>query len=386
MNFEFATASRILFGRDKVRELPSLVRSLGGSALVVTGRHPERYAPMLAALESSGVIVAVHRVVREPTVNDVVEGGEAARESGAEVIVGVGGGSVLDAAKGIAAFARNPDDPFQYLEVIGRGQPLKVDPLPVIAVPTTAGTGSEVTRNAVLGSPEHQVKVSLRHARLLPRLALIDPVLALEVPREVTLFTGLDALTQLVEPWLSIRANPMTDAFCRAGLERVVRSLETVVRNGSDLEARENMAFGSLMGGLALANAGLGVVHGLAGPMGGMFGAAHGALCAALLVPGLRANLRAIRARSNDARKEQRFTELARLLTGHSTATAEQGIEWIQALIRELGVHGIRTLGVAESQFEAIASKGLQASSMKANPITLEAQELVELLRDASTI
>lgn len=380
MNFDFATASRIMFGRGRVRELPTVARELGSSVLVLTGSHANRTSPLIREMERGGLIVSTHRVHREPTVSDAMEGAEAARESGAEVIVGIGGGSVLDAAKAVAALARNPGDPLEFLEIIGRALPLRVDPLPVIAIPTTAGTGSEVTRNAVLGSPDHGVKVSLRHARLLPRVALVDPELTLGLPRSLTISTGLDALTQLIEPWISARANAMTDGFCRVGLERAARSLCRVAEAGEDLSAREDMAVASLMGGLALANSGLGVVHGFAGPIGGMFSAPHGAVCAALLVPGMRANWSAIQQRMAGSEAEARFHELGRLLTGRTDANAFDAIECVTGWVRRLGVPGLGSHGIQRSQFETIATKASQASSMKGNPLMLERGELMEIL------
>ena len=384
MNFDFATASRILFGRGRGRELTTVTREFGSSVLVLTGSNADRVAPLIREMERGGLIVSTHRISREPTVDDAREGAEAARESGAEVSVGVGGGSVLDAAKAVAALARNPGDPLEFLEVIGRALPLRVDPLPVIAVPTTSGTGSEVTRNAVLGSPAHGVKVSLRHARLLPRVALVDPELTVGLPRSLTISTGMDALTQLIEPWVSARANAMTDGFCRVGLERVTRSLCRVAEEGGDVGAREEMAVASLMGGLALANSGLGVVHGLAGPIGGMFSAPHGAVCAALLVPGMRVNWRAIQRRMPGSEAEARFQELGRLLTGHREASAEDAIESVAGWVRRLEVPGLARHGIHRSHFDTLAEKAAQSSSMKGNPVKLEREELLEILEAAN--
>lgn len=383
MNFDFATASRIMFGRGRARELTTVTREWGSSALVLTGSNTDRVSPLIREMERGGLIVSTHRVMREPTVSDALEGAEAAREFGAEVIVGVGGGSVLDAAKAVAALARNPGDPLEFLEVIGRALPLRVDPLPVIAVPTTAGTGSEVTRNAVLGSPAHGVKVSLRHARLLPRVALVDPELTVGLPRSLTISTGLDALTQLIEPWISARANAMTDGFCRVGLERAARSLCRVVESGDDVSAREDMAVASLMGGLALANSGLGVVHGFAGPIGGMFSAPHGSVCAALLVPGMRMNWKAIQCRMAGSETEARFQELGQLLTGRSDANANDAIECVSGWVRRLGVPGLGSHGIRPSDFDAIATKAAQSSSMKGNPVVLGRDELLEILEAA---
>jgi alcohol dehydrogenase class IV len=242
----------------------------------------------------------------------------------------------------------------------------------VIAVPTTAGTGSEVTRNAVLGSKEHGVKASLRSPHMLPRVAIIDPDLTLDLPPAITASTGMDALTQLIEPFVSVRANPMTDMFCLEGIQRVARSLRRAFQDGHDREARTDMAFAALLGGLALANAGLGVVHGFAAPIGGMYDAPHGAVCAALLPHGMAANLNA---------RRDRFTNIARLLTRRDNATAEEGVDWVRKLSAELAIPSLSTYGVTDSG--DLVSKAAQASSMKANPVSLSYEELHQVLRAA---
>lgn len=381
--FEFATAQRIIFGPEKAQRLPELVAGYGRQVLAVTGADPARQARVLASIEERARRFDVFPVGGEPTVSLVVEGAQRARASGIEVVVAIGGGSAIDAAKAIAALAANPGDPFDYLEVVGRAQPLVHDPLPVLAVPTTAGTGAEVTRNAVLSVPEEAVKVSLRSPRMLPVVALVDPTLACGLPAGPTAATGMDALTQLIEPFLSRRANPMTDALCREGLAGVARSLRTAVREPEDLAARTDMALAALFGGLALANAGLGAVHGFAGPLGGMLGAPHGALCAVLLPPVLRANLAALRARAPGHRRLERFDELARILTGRPAAVAEEAIEWCVALVRDLAIPPLSAWGLRPEAIEAAVDKAERASSMKANPIDLNRAELAGILSAA---
>ena len=291
-NFEFATATRILFGEGAVRDVPAAARAMGRRALFVTGASPGRAAPLRTALEAAGVECIPFAVPAEPTLALIRS---APRD--ADLVIAIGGGSVLDAGKALAAMLTNPGDPLDFLEVIGRGLPLKNPAAPCIAIPTTAGTGSEVTRNAVLASPEHRVKASLRAAGMLPRLAVVDPELTHDLPRAITASTGLDALTQLIEPYIGIRANPMTDLFCVDGMRRAAAALPRACQNGADREARSEMAFCSLLGGLALANAGLGAVHGFAAPIGGMFDAPHGAVCAALLPHAMDVNVEAVAAR-----------------------------------------------------------------------------------------
>jgi len=296
-------------------------------------------------------------------------------------VVAVGGGSVLDTGKAIAALAGALRGVEDYLEVVGKGLPLDGTGCACVAIPTTAGTGAEVTRNAVLGVPSHRVKVSLRGPQVLPRVALVDPLLTVGLSREWTVATGMDALTQLIEPMVSVRANPVVDSWCREGLARIVRSLSTLCSGVEDADLRADMSYASLLGGLALANAGLGAVHGLAGPIGGYYpDAPHGAVCAALLPAVMRANLRALRVREPGHARLAGFTEVACILTGRVDAKAEDGVEWILRLCDELGVRGLRELGVLEDGFEALARQAFKASSMKSNPVVLTHEELLEIL------
>ena len=295
-------------------------------------------------------------------------------------MIGLGGGSALDAAKAVAALAANGGDPLDYLEVIGKGQALRKASLPCIAIPTTVGTGAEVTRNAVLASPEHGIKASLRSPTMLPRLALVDPELTHSLPPEVTASTGLDALTQLIEPFTSSKAIPLTDAFCREGMARAARSLRRAYEHGGDAAAREDMALASLLGGLALANAGLGAAHGFAGPVGGMFSAPHGAVCVALLPHVMAVNVRALRSRQPDSTALRRYDEVARILIGEAAAEAEAGIAWVAALAAALHVPPLAAYGITEADLPALVEKTAVASSTKANPIPLTADELREIL------
>src|ERR1700736_464652 len=300
MRFEFATAGRIIFGPGTYEEFGSIAGELGRRALVVCGSSPGRIKPLLAMLETANTVFSSFEVRGEPTVAQVADGVHHARQAESDLVIGFGGGSVIDSAKAIAGLVTNPGAILDYLEVIGRGKQLSVPALPCVAIPTTAGTGAEVTRNSVLASPEHQVKVSLRSPFLLPRLAIVDPKLTSDLPSSITASTGLDALTQLIEPYVSIRSNPITDGFCVEGMRRASRSLRHAFQDGQNLQAREDMALASLFGGLSLANAGLGAVHGFAAPVGGMFPAPHGAVCAALLPHVLEVNLRALSERLPD--------------------------------------------------------------------------------------
>ncbi|HXE62526.1 MAG TPA: iron-containing alcohol dehydrogenase [Bryobacteraceae bacterium] len=376
MRFEFAAAGRIIFGPGTVAELGVLARGMGRRAFVVTGGDKIRHAGVINDLEGAGLNCTLFGVLGEPTVDLVREAAALFTASGCELVIAIGGGSAIDAGKAIAAMAANPGDALDYLEVIGAGKAIPNGPFPMLAVPTTAGTGSEVTRNAVLASPRHRVKVSLRSPLMLPRVAIVDPQLTMGLPPALTASTGLDALTQLIEPYVSAKANPITDAFCLDGLRAVKRSLAAAYRNGADAVARAGMSYASLLGGLALANAGLGVVHGFAGPIGGMFDAPHGAVCAAVLPYGMAANFRAGAAPG-------RYREIAAILTGNENARAEDGIAWVRDLVQALGIPGLGQYGISAVHVDDIVEKASKASSMKGNPVQLPREELKRVLEES---
>ena len=380
MRFEFATATRIVFGAGTLREIAPAAREMGARALLVTGRSLERAAPLLADLKKAGVECAPFPIAGEPTVQRVREGVQFARAERCDLVISFGGGSPIDAGKAIAALLANAGDLEDYIEVVGKGRSLTNPSLAFIAVPTTAGTGSEVTRNAVLASPEHGVKASLRSPFMLARLAVVDPELTYDLPPAVTASTGLDALTQLIEPYVSSRANPMVDALCVEGMRRAARGLPRAYANGRDTEAREDMSLASLFGGLALANAGLGGVHGFAAAIGGAFDAPHGAVCAALLAHVMDANIRALRVREDTSLWLGRYGDVARILTGVPGASAENGVEWIARLCRTLSVPRLGSYGIGAQDIPVIVENAARASSMKANPVALTPDELWAIL------
>ncbi len=380
MRFEFATATRIVFGSGALPELGPIVAEMGKRALVVTGRTIARAAPLLDALAQEGIDTVTFSVEGEPTTEVARLATERAREADCDLVIGFGGGSALDTGKAVSALLTNAGDLLDYLEVIGRGNPLTQRSAPYIAIPTTAGTGAEVTRNAVLASPEHRVKVSLRSPLMLPRLALVDPELTHSMPPEVTASTGLDAIAQVMEPYVSKRANPLTDALCREGMRRAARSLRRACENGDDSGAREDMALASLFSGLALANAGLGAVHGFAGPIGGMFDAPHGAVCGLLLPHVMALNVQALQERSPESDALRRYDEMAQVLTGSSSATADDGLAWMQDLCDELRVPSLGSYGIVRGDFPDIVEKASVAGSMRGNPIQLTPDEMEEIL------
>ena len=382
--FEFATAGRILFGEGRRSEVPALCAELGSRVLILCGHRMPAQEKLVNDLRDKGLWVELLDVRSEPDTGFLQEGLRLAQASRCEVVMGLGGGSAIDSAKAIAALMTNPGDPLDYLEVVGRGQALRQPPAPWIAIPTTAGTGSEVTRNAVLSVPEKKIKVSLRSPMMLARAAVVDPELTYDLPPEITACTGMDALAQVIEPYVSRRANPLADLYCQEGIRRASQSLVQAYRQGSDPQARANMAFASLMGGLALANAGLGAVHGFAGPIGGMFDAPHGAVCAALLPPVVEANARALQERAPQHAALQRYHEIARWVAPQSSSPAVSVlVEWLRNLRETLGIAGLRRYGVRPVDIPVLVEKSIPTSSMKANPIDLTPDELTRVLEQA---
>jgi alcohol dehydrogenase class IV len=383
MEFEFATAKRIIFGPGKLRAAGPIVKSEGKRPLTVVGKNVSRAEPLFQLLRDNQVEFSTFSVSGEPKIQTVRDGVALAKQENCDWVISFGGGSVLDAGKAIAAMMTNEGDVLDYVEIIGRGKPLSKLPARFLAIPTTAGTGSEVTRNSVLASPEHRLKVSLRSPMMLPGVALVDPELTCDLPPAITASTGLDALTQLIEPYVCLRANAMTDVLCIRGIQCVARSFRRVMKNGKDKEARSDMAVASLFGGMALANAGLGAVHGFAGPIGGMFSAPHGEICAALLPDVMEMNLRALREREKDSYAIRRYYSVAGMLTGNSNATSNAGIEWIRALVKDFAIPRLGSHGIKKEDTGEIVKNAMNASSMKANPIKLTEGELAEILQRA---
>ncbi len=347
--------------------------------LLCTGSDPARHRHLLGDVEP----VAVARVTREPLVDDARAVLAQARAAGADVVVAIGGGSVLDLAKAVAVLLGNGTDPMDHLEVVGRGLPIERPSVPYVAVPTTAGTGAEATANAVLGSPEHGRKASIRSPHMLATVALVDPLLTLGCPPAVTASSGLDALTQCLEPYVSPKANPATDAVAAEGLRRGARSLRRAHDDGDDRAAREDMALCSLFGGISLANAKLGAVHGVAGVVGGMIDAPHGAVCAALLAPVVEANVRALHDRDPDSPALDRYAAVARLLTGRDDATVDDAVAWLRETVAALDVPPLGKVGLQPAQYAEVAEKSARSSSMQGNPVALTGDELVGVLRVA---
>ncbi|QJB57136.1 iron-containing alcohol dehydrogenase [Pseudodesulfovibrio sp. zrk46] len=380
MQFNFATAAKIVFKNGVATEVPTMAANLGSKPCLVIGSNADRAQWLINELDAPHVV----QVTGEPDTDFAAQASQQAREAGCDVVIGMGGGSVMDAAKVIAALITNTADIFDYLEVVGKGQPLTEKPMPLITVPTTAGTGSEVTANGVLLAKGHDVKVSLRSTDMIADIAVIDPELMISMPPNVTAATGMDALTQLMEAYVSHAANPMTDGLCREGMMRAATSLPIAFEDGRDIMAREDMAMAALFSGIALANAKLGAVHGFAAPLGGQFKVPHGEVCATLLPHVMRANIAALRERDPESPSLFRYNEIAVMLTGDVTCGPEDGADWVEQLCEELVIPRLSDMGVTADHFEELVEMAANASSMKGNPIELTKEELMAILEAAS--
>jgi alcohol dehydrogenase class IV len=383
MQFEFSTATQIIFGAGKAREIGTYAPILGHRAMAVTGRNPAQADIILEQLDKQGIESISFSVPGEPTTEMVLAGVQKARQAACDWVIGIGGGSVIDTGKVIAALLTNEGKLLDYLEVIGKAKPLEKMPAPYVAVPTTAGTGAEVTLNAVLESPEHGVKVSMRSPLMLPRLAVVDPELTYSMPPSITASTGLDAFTQLLEAFVSNKANPLTDGICREGLHRAAGALVHAFEDGSDTESREAMSLASLFGGLALANAKLGAVHGIAGPLGGMFKAAHGAICGRLLPFVTEMNISALQLREPESPALARYREVAQIVTEKPEAEPSDAITWVQNFCSRFKLPPLADYKITEADFPPLIERAQASSSMKGNPIKLSEEELVKILRKA---
>ena len=354
MTFDFFNVPRIVFGRGVIARLGEFVPTPSRVMLIYNGGKPE--IPHAVEFRQRG----------EPTVSDVDAALALARDADADFVIGCGGGSAIDAAKAIAGLLANGGVASDYMEVVGKGQKISNPAIPWIAIPTTAGTGADVTRNAVIGWPEKKFKASIRSELLMAKIALIDPELAVDLPAEVTARSGMDALCQCIEAYVSMNATPMTDAVAIKGVELAGRFLKRAFDDGHDLEAREGMALAALFSGIALTNAGLGAVHGFAAPLGANFPVPHGTVCGLLLPHVIDANRAAGAAR-------EKYADIDRVLPG--------GLERCRDLVRGLGLPSLSSFGVTDADIEPMIQLARQASSMRYNPVTLVDDALREILR-----
>jgi alcohol dehydrogenase class IV len=380
MEFEFATSTQIIFGRGSIQKISNILPELGSSCLVITGKHFSERNPVLNILDRSNVNYRLFTVSGEPTDTVIHLGVAQAIEQKTDFILAMGGGSVLDAGKAIGMLLTNNGEVLDYIEVVGRGKKISKPSTPVIAIPTTAGTGSEVTKNAVITLVNEKIKASLRSPLMVPRVAIVDPELLISLPPESTAFTGMDALTQVIEPYLSKKANLLIDSLCLPAIRMGYKSLLDCYHHPEDIEAREKMAYVSLVGGIALANAGLGAVHGFAAAIGGMFPIAHGAICACLLPAVIEGNYKAISGRDPGNSALIKYHILAETLPENKGGTVAGLFDCLYKLHDDLHIPKITELGFDTLRISDVVEKASVASSMKANPIQLMDNEIEEML------
>lgn len=383
MNFEFMTSERIIFGIGVIKYIGELARILGKKTLIVCGSGSVDLNPLITQLKKYDLNYEIFHVSKEPNIKLIEAGFTLAKKANCDFVIGFGGGSVIDAAKAIAVLMTNSGTLLDYLEIIGQGKPILHRPADVIAVPTTAGTGTESTKNAVISSPEHKLKVSLRSPMMIPKIALVDPELTISMPQALTASTGMDALTQLIEAYVSKQANPMTDPLIREGISRASNSLRVAYNEPMNIKAREDMSLASLFGGIALANAGLGAVHGFAAVLGGMYDAPHGEVCACLLPAVMQENYAAIKETDPNSVYLEKFLEIAKLLLQKEQATIEEGIYFLTELKSDLKIRNLSDLGITTRDYSIIVEKARKASSMQKNPIVLPETRLHAILRNS---
>jgi alcohol dehydrogenase class IV len=377
--FAVSAPTRSLFGRGTRAEAADAVAAMGRRVVLVRGRALAWVDELHAALTDRGCTVETVWSRGEPDLGAVRQGVAAARDHAAECIVAAGGGAVIDLGKAIAGLAPGTGDAADYLPTGGPAPRPIPDPLPMAAIPTTAGTGAEATRNAVIGLPDSGTKVSLRDARLVPDLALVDPALTDGAPGGLTLASGLDAITQLIESYLTHRATPVTDALARSALPPALAALTRLMRT-EDPDARDDMARASYLSGLALANSGLGVVHGLASVIGGR-GGAHGAICGRLLPAALEGNAAALRAAGQST---ARIEEIDALLARHLGGLQDSGSAALRRFIDDHGLPGLDALNLPEEDKPQVAERALSASSTAANPVALTQDDIAAILQQTA--
>lgn len=376
--FQFMTATRIIFGEGALESSLSIISQYGYSVLLVSGKNAERYAPLTAYLQQQNMRYQHVVVSGEPNITMVEEAAMLGRRFKPDMVIAIGGGSVLDMGKAVAAIIPNQGNVYDYVEVVGRSVPLKAKPLPFIAIPTTASSGSEVTRNAVLKSAQDRVKISLRSPEMLADVAIIDPTLTYGTDPVTSGRGAMDAFTHLMEAYVCGEPNPLTDMICEEGLRRLSRAMIAGCLR-DDKKARSDLSFAAMLGGMATANAKLGAAHGLASALGGKLDAPHSVITARLAPIVMRENI--------DVAKEagrsdilQRYKIVSRILTGRKNACVEDGILWVNMMLEKLSIPNLTDFGVCATSFERVAADALKSTAIKGNPIPLTMERLTHIL------
>lgn len=380
MNFEFYTASKIIFGRDRFYDIKTIAPIYGGNYLIVSGGGSVHRSGIMEKLENqlhqAGIFFHHYTgIVVEPGPDTVDKGVEIAKSNDCDGVIAIGGGSVIDTGKAIAGLMTNEGCIKDYLEGVGTGKRMIHDPAPFIAIPTTAGTGSEVTKNAVITCPMEKYKKSFRDDRLIPDVALVDPMLTLSLPSFNTATSGMDALTQLIESYVSKKAQPIPEALAIYGIRLAGKYLPTAYLNGHDLEAREAMAMASLLSGICLANSGLGAVHGIAAALGCHYGIPHGLACAILLPYIMELNMES---------QLNKFAEIGRILVDRQIEdhrqAAQAGIDYVKEISQIMGIPSDLKQFSIDPQDLPVLANSSRGSSMSGNPVHMTDEDIVNLL------
>ncbi|HEX4056140.1 MAG TPA: iron-containing alcohol dehydrogenase [Tepidisphaeraceae bacterium] len=386
--FEFFGTARIIFGRGISARAGELAAGLGKSPLIIHNSDHliDRLVQLLSA---TGTPAPIRRQRGEPTVADIDASVELARRHNCDSVVALGGGSAIDAAKATAGLLTNDGSAIDYMEIIGKGRKITRPALPWMAIPITAGTGAEATRNAVIGLPEKKFKASIRSELLLPQIALVDPELGIGVPPPITASSGMDALCQSIESYTSTGASPLTDVLALRGVHLAARYLPRAFHDGNDLEAREGMSLAALLSGMTLTNAGLGAVHGFASPLGANFPIPHGTICAALLPHVIAANVRTLREQPQAAGMQglTRYAQIGRQLPDFETAADNDAIDacvhFTANLLRELHIPPLNQFGLRLADIPEMVALARKASSMRFNPVVMSDESLSAVLMAA---
>ncbi|MDF2152389.1 iron-containing alcohol dehydrogenase [Vibrio sp. CAU 1672] len=377
--FQFMTATRIIFGEGALRSSLSVINQYGYSVLLVTGQDIQRAAPIINYLKAQNMRYQHVSISGEPYITMVEETAIIGRKFQPDMVIAIGGGSVIDMGKALAAIIPNQGNVYDYVEVVGRNVPLKTKPIHFIAIPTTASTGSEVTRNAVLKSGQDQVKVSLRSPDMLADVAIVDPTLTYGMDQYTSGRGAMDAFTHLMEAYVCGDPNPLTDMVCEEGLRRLSASVIAGCKQDNH-KARVDLSFAALLGGMAITNAKLGAAHGLASALGGKLEAPHSVITARLAPHVMQENINAAkRAGRNDVLS--RYRKLAQLVTGRTNANEQDGVLWVKMTLDKLELPQLGKFGVCRTPFEKVADDALKSVAIKGNPLPLTQERLIHILR-----
>lgn len=377
--FQFMTATRIIFGEGALHSSLSVINQFGYSVLLVTGKDKQRAIPILNYLQAQNMRYQHVAISGEPNITMVEEAAVIGRRFKPDMVIAIGGGSVLDMGKALAAVIPNQGCVYDYVEVVGRNVPLKTKPLCFIAIPTTASTGSEVTRNAVLKSGQDKVKVSLRSPDMLADVAIVDPTLTYGTDQYTSGRGAMDAFTHLMEAYVCGEPNPLTDMVCEEGLRRLSRSVISGCKHDNH-KARSDLSFAALLGGMAITNAKLGAAHGLASALGGKLDAPHSVITARLAPHVMQENIKAAKQAGRDD-VIHRYRKIAQLLTARANANEYDGVLWVKMVLDKLELPLLGKFGVCQTSFEQVANDALKSVAIKGNPLPLNQDRLVYILK-----